>query len=162
MSGNLFLHAVPVRFMDMLKPFFWLVADFIILTTEHGLPARGEIDHVRRQIPVPKPVVGPPSSQRIAFFALFQFFLGAFVRELRANSSQGDSEIDRLGQIVVGSYAQSLNDVFALVPRRHHDDGHFNCGIHLANLSKGFEAADFGHLDIEQDQIDRIQLDSFH
>src|SRR5437016_11669414 len=79
MGGNLLFDSFSVRVMDPVKPFFRSVPDFAFLTAQHGLPARGEMHNIGRQIPVPKAVIGAARRQGIALFTFLQRLLRSFV-----------------------------------------------------------------------------------
>src|SRR6266576_423269 len=79
MGGNFLFDSFSVRVMDAVKPFFRSVPDFAFLTAQHGLPARGEMHNIGRQIPVPKAIIGAASRQGIALFTLLQGLLCSFV-----------------------------------------------------------------------------------
>src|SRR5437868_12825784 len=68
MSGNLLFDSFSIRVMNPIEPFFRFVADFAFLTTQHGLPARGEMYDGSRQIPVPQAIVRTTSGKSITFF----------------------------------------------------------------------------------------------
>ena len=77
-----------------------------------------------------------------------------FPRELGADSRQRHVEVDGLGDIVVGSEVEALDDVLALALGADHDDGQFYVGVDLAHAPKHFVAAEIRHHDIEQDDIE--------
>src|SRR5258708_18336651 len=80
MGGNLLFDSFSIRVMDPLKPFFRSVPDFTLLIAQHRFPTRREMDHVGRQTPIPKAIVGATSRQGIALFTFLQRFLRMFVR----------------------------------------------------------------------------------
>src|SRR5438132_1652931 len=79
MSGNLLFDSFSIRVMNPIEPFFRSVADFAFLTTQHGLPARGEMHDVSRQIPVPQAIVGAAGRKSITLLTLLQRFLRMLV-----------------------------------------------------------------------------------
>jgi hypothetical protein len=63
------LQGVDVFGVDTVEPFRRPVADLVLVRPHHGLPARGVVDPVRGEVPVPDPVVGPAGGQGVALLA---------------------------------------------------------------------------------------------
>src|SRR5882672_11346077 len=74
MGGHLLFDSFSICVMNPIEPFFRSVADFAFLTPQHGLPGRGEMHDVSRQMPVPHAIVGAPSRKCITLFTLLQRF----------------------------------------------------------------------------------------
>src|SRR2546427_788679 len=79
MGCNLLFDSLSISVMDPVKPFFRSDPNFAFLIAQHGLPTRGKMDNVVRQIPVPQAIVGTTSREGIALFAFLQRFLRVFV-----------------------------------------------------------------------------------
>jgi hypothetical protein len=84
-----------------------------------------------------------------------QLLDGGLVRQLRANPRQRHRKVNRLGHVVVGTKAERVNDVAAIGPRGHHDDGKRARRMLLANAAEDFEAAHPRHFDVEQHEVER-------
>ena len=103
--------------------------DLRLVVPEHRLPARRPVDDVRRQIPVPQPVVGAANGERIALFAVAEILDRPFVGHVRADPRQRHRKIDGLGHVVVRAQAKGLDDVGAFRSGRDHDHGKLGVGV---------------------------------
>ncbi len=65
--------------MNPFEPLLGTTANFVLVVTKHGFPARGKIDLIGFEIPVPKPIVCTTSSQCIPLFAFSQRLHHPFV-----------------------------------------------------------------------------------
>jgi hypothetical protein len=151
--GDAELHFLPIALVHAVEPFLRTVADLRVEETEHRLPARGKVDGVVAQIPVPESVIGAAGRQRVAFLAGPQRLFSAHVRQVGAHPRQRHRKIDGLGQVVIGPELEPPDHVFALIACGHHDDGKAYGRIRAADLDQRIEPGDVGHLDVEQDQI---------
>ena len=75
-------------------------------------------------------------------------------RQLGLDARQRDREIDRLGDVVVGAETERLDDVLALIARRHHDHRQIGERAGLANAAQHVEAVHAGHHHVEQHEIE--------
>src|SRR5438034_10630546 len=63
MSAERLSYASDVLVVDSRQPFIEAEPDFDLAVPQHRLPARGPVDLVRGQVPVPQTVVGAARSQ---------------------------------------------------------------------------------------------------
>ena len=129
---------------------------------EHRLPARGIIDLIGLQVPVPQPVIGTPSGQGIPRLTGAQRVLRALVGHLAGDPGQDHREIDRLGDVVIGAQLEGFDDVLALVPRGHHDDRQRGGFGVPAKDAEDVQAAPFRHHDVQEDHVEGMRLDQGH
>ena len=76
-------------------------------------------------------------------------------QELGLDPCHHDREVERLGHVVVGAQPQGMDDLLALVPRRRHDHRQLGRRMPLAEDLEDLQAAETGHHDVEQDQVER-------
>jgi hypothetical protein len=123
---------------------------------EQFVPAMRVEDRAGVDLPVPEAIVAPAERQGISLFALGERALGLLPRELGADSSQRDGEVDRLGDVVVRAEIEGLDDVLRVRLRGHHDDGQLDWRVGDTQRAQQLDAAHGRHLDVEQDQIDAL------
>ncbi len=138
--------------VQTVEPLGGLVRDLVIFKPEHFLPARGEVDHVRLEVPVPQPIVRATDGQRIALLALAQRRLRLPATQLGLDPRHRHGEVDGLGHIVVRTRVQCRDNVVTLVTGRHHDDWELGRRVRLTDDLQHLEPAQPRHLDVEQDQ----------
>jgi hypothetical protein len=154
------LDAIDVLVVHPTEPFLGTVANLLLVVAEHGFPAGGPVDLVRDQIPVPQPVIGSARGQRVPLFAVAQVLDGPFVRQMRLNARQSDRKVDRFGDVVVRAQAKRLDDAGPVASSGHHDDGKLGPGAMDAKPAQCLEAAHARHLDIQQNEIVQILIDT--
>ena len=147
------LQALAVIRMDTGKPALDAVVEFVLMTAEHGFPARRKIDVVCASIPIPQPVVRSPHSQRVSLFAVPEGLFGLLACQLGMNAGKSNREINGFGDVVVGPQTQRRDNVLALILGTHHDDGELCRGVGLADHFEHCDAIEYGHHDVEQDKI---------
>jgi hypothetical protein len=148
------LDASDVVSMHPCQPFVEARADLRRPVPQHRFPPRRPVDLARRQVPVPEPVVRAPHREGVAFLALAQAFHGPFVGHVGLDPREGDGEIDRFGDVVVGAETQGFGDVGAIRSGRHHDDRQVDPGVGLAKPCEDVEPAHAGHFDVEQNEVE--------
>ena len=80
------------------------------------------------------------------------------MREVRADPRQRHGAIDRLGEVVVCSETECLDDVRPVGACRDHDDGQVRLVSRSADLREDVETAQTRHLDIQQDEIEAARF----
>ena len=87
--------------------------------------------------------------------SLLECFLQALDAEHRAQARLELRKVDRLGDVVVGTGLEPFHLVLGRVERRLHDDRNEGQRLVALDLPRDLDAADFGHHDVEQDEIGR-------
>ena len=75
-GGEIGFQLLEVLGMDALHPLLGRLTDLVVREADHGLPAGGEVDLARAEIPVPEPVVGAFDGEGVALLARLQRLLG--------------------------------------------------------------------------------------
>ena len=68
-------------------------------------------------------------------------------------------EVDRLGDVVIGAQTEGLDDVGAFASGGDHDDRELRLRTLDTQPGQHLEAAHARHLDIQQDQVERVPID---
>ena len=75
-------------------------------------------------------------------------------RQLGADAGEHHRKVERLGDVVVGSQLERLDDVLALALGGHHDDRQFDERIDAAEELEHLQPVHAGHHDVEQDEVE--------
>ena len=76
----------------------------------------------------------------------------------RAKTGRQFSQLERLGDVVVRAGFQPANFVFIEIPYGDHEYAGVRRGF--SNSSTGLNASDAGHIDVQQDKIERLSLNN--
>ena len=91
--------------------------------------------------------------------ALFERVLEPLDAQHRVEPSLQLRKVDRLGDVVVGARFEPLHFILGGVERRLHDDRNERQTLVRLDLPRDLDPTDFGHHDVEQDQVGRCRLD---
>jgi hypothetical protein len=128
------------------------------------------LHHERKKIELPRRkvnflVVAPkePAVEIDFQIADFQDLGLGFGLNLRAPKNRAKpcrqfSELERLSDVVVRAGFQAADFVFIEIPHGDHEYAGVRRG--LSDSPTGFDASDAGHIDVQQNEIERLRLDN--